>query len=369
MPFQVNAQCMLDSVYINALMIDPSGAQFSFDTNGDGEISSDDEFIEICNSSVGSTVDLSGWRLGDDDPPPFPDFTFPDGTFIGPGECLLVVHDLCPEADGLPNAPNSCGSIPGVIDMNSTQTGLLGNSGDVITLVNHDSSASCSVVYGNVNCSDVDPLDSPFYDPNACADWGDDIDGCALLASGDSCNYAPMTLPIELLYLKVEKINNNRVSLLWATASEVLNEKFDIEWRAENTNTFRKIGQVKAVGDSNFEYNYEFIHDNPDAGINYYRLKQIDLNGMFTYSPIRSILLELNDKINIYPTLVETGLRLSGINDNYLVSLIDLSGQTLFEKRRVTNNEFVDLKHLASGYYVFRIFDGTSVVNKIFIKE
>ena len=79
------SQCMLDSIVINSILSDPSGEEFRYDTNNDGLVNSDDEYIELCNTSVETTVDISGWQIGDDDPPPFSDYTLPDSIFLLPG--------------------------------------------------------------------------------------------------------------------------------------------------------------------------------------------------------------------------------------------------------------------------------------------
>ena len=89
--------CTVNGIFINSLLIDPTGSENNYDTNGDGSVDSNDEFIEICNSSS-EEVDLSGWILGDNDPPPYPDYTFPNETFLAAGDCLVLVAKLCPMA-------------------------------------------------------------------------------------------------------------------------------------------------------------------------------------------------------------------------------------------------------------------------------
>jgi hypothetical protein len=67
-------------------------APHSVDWNGDGKLSSSDEWIEIFNDGS-SVVDLSGWQL-DDQAGGHSPYTFPQGTTISPGEYLVTYHSF-----------------------------------------------------------------------------------------------------------------------------------------------------------------------------------------------------------------------------------------------------------------------------------
>ena len=91
-------------------------------------------------------------------------------------------------------------------------------------------------------------------------------------------------LPVKLLNFKVE-VKDEVAALQWSTASEIDNEKFIIE-RSNDGNTFTKIGEVQGNGNSEQIIIYGFIDDSPIYQNTYYRLKQIDYDGAFEYSPI-----------------------------------------------------------------------------------
>jgi hypothetical protein len=94
------------------------------------------------------------------------------------------------------------------------------------------------------------------------------------------------TLPVTYTSIQARSLENN-IELAWGTSSEVGAEKFEIE-RSNNALEFYKIGQVTAQGESRSKLNYSFIDNSPIEGINYYRLKQIDLDGKYEYSKIVS---------------------------------------------------------------------------------
>ena len=90
-------------------------------------------------------------------------------------------------------------------------------------------------------------------------------------------------LPIELLSFNAIPINNS-VLLKWVTASETNNDYFTIE-RSANGMDFSPAGTIAGAGNSNSLKEYSFNDESPVAAT-YYRLKQTDFNGAFTYSNI-----------------------------------------------------------------------------------
>lgn len=94
-------------------------------------------------------------------------------------------------------------------------------------------------------------------------------------------------LPIELIYFKLEK-EARGVSIEWATATEKNNAYFLIE-RSKDAVNFEVIVKIDGSGDSRGLLNYNFIDQDVQEGIHYYRLKQVDLNGRYSYSKLNSI--------------------------------------------------------------------------------
>ena len=79
--------------------------------------------------------------------------------------------------------------------------------------------------------------------------------------------------------------------LEWATDWELNNDYFEVQ-RSSDRTLFSSIGEVKGVGNSQTKQEYSFIDDYPLTSINYYRLKQIDFDGGYEYSPIIEIAIE-----------------------------------------------------------------------------
>lgn len=96
-------------------------------------------------------------------------------------------------------------------------------------------------------------------------------------------------LPIELLSLQAYAVPGG-VNVDWSTASEVDNDRFEVE-RSRDGADFAHIGTVPGAGNSVQPLHYTFFDPGPDHGMNYYRLRQVDQHGDHVYSPVRAVLL------------------------------------------------------------------------------
>jgi Peptidase family M28/Secretion system C-terminal sorting domain len=97
-------------------------------------------------------------------------------------------------------------------------------------------------------------------------------------------------VPVELLAFTAS-VNNSNVQLLWSTASELNNMGFEIERSVNEPNNFITVGFVEGKGSST-EINYYSFTDQPQvSGVNqlYYRLKQVDFDGTFSYSDVVNV--------------------------------------------------------------------------------
>lgn len=102
-------------------------------------------------------------------------------------------------------------------------------------------------------------------------------------------------LPIELMSFSA-KCNDNKVNLNWVTASETNNDYFTIE-RSKNAQNWEYVNNVIGAGNSNKPTNYSIDDDQPIEGSSFYRLKQTDYDGEFTYSEITPVACESSENL------------------------------------------------------------------------
>ena len=112
-------------------------------------------------------------------------------------------------------------------------------------------------------------------------------------------NTSGSLLPVELTRFEVESAGN-AVQLYWETATEINNSGFEIE-RSNNAKDWEPISFVEGQGNRTETTNYSFEDNSPHAGWNYYRLKQIDFDGHFEYSDVRSIAFSSSGNFRVYP--------------------------------------------------------------------
>ncbi|MDB5200092.1 MAG: hypothetical protein JWO92_2055 [Chitinophagaceae bacterium] len=165
--------------------------------------------------------------------------------------------------------------------------------------------------------------------------------------------------PIRLLSFNGVK-EVNKVQLNWQTSSEQDSKYFDVEF-SENSNQWNLIGTVKAAGASTTQRDYVLIHNSPVNGVNYYRLKQVDINGNFSYSKIVAISFTIKGvNINaVYPNPFVNQLKIdisSDRTDNVRIQLSDNLGRVLKVQntsiQKGVNNVWLDnLSGLAPGIY------------------
>ena len=108
-------------------------------------------------------------------------------------------------------------------------------------------------------------------------------------------------LPVEGLAFSANVTSEQTVELSWSTLREENNRLFEVERSADGV-TFTKIGERTGQVDDPDGADYEFTDLNPGSGVVFYRLKQLDLNGSFTYSDILSVNLDLSGlEVSLFP--------------------------------------------------------------------
>ncbi len=108
------------------------------------------------------------------------------------------------------------------------------------------------------------------------------------------------SLPVEYHSFTGFARNTSNV-LTWVTSTEVDNDFFSIEKR-DDKGAWETIGKVNSErGNSNTILSYQWTDRNITLPTSYYRLKQTDLNGSFSYSKTISVVNRLKDEISIYP--------------------------------------------------------------------
>lgn len=166
-------------------------------------------------------------------------------------------------------------------------------------------------------------------------------------------------VPIRLVTFNGVK-DDTKVQLKWQTSSEQNSKHFDVEF-SENGSQWSKIGTVQAAGNSTVQRNYALPHNSPVDGTNYYRLKQVDATGNYSYSNIVAINFTIKGvKItSVFPNPFISQLKIkvsSDRNEVIRIQLNDNAGRILRVQnasiqKGVSDHSIDNLAGLAPGIY------------------
>ena len=135
-------------------------------------------------------------------------------------------------------------------------------------------------------------------------------------------------LPVTLLDFTA-KPEGDRVQLAWATTMERNADRFVVE-RSRDLGEYVTVGEVAAKGTTDERQYYGLTDLNPQPGINYYRLKQIDFDGtVHDYKPISAIIRANEPVVTVQPNPANANrihLRLWNA-DNATIRLLTLPGK------------------------------------------
>jgi hypothetical protein len=189
-------------------------------------------------------------------------------------------------------------------------------------------------------------------------------------------------LPVELTSFTATS-NNNNVNLKWSSATELRNSGFYIERKfVSNTSSWEKIGFVKGAGNSNTVTNYLFTDNNSFVSGKYqYRLKQVDINGSYSYSGIVEINISLPKEYSLsqnYPnpfnpsTVIEYSVPKSGNVEIKVFNTIGEEVTLIMNEYKEAGNYSVNFNAaaLSSGIYFYQLKSGnfSSIKKMILIK-
>jgi hypothetical protein len=177
-------------------------------------------------------------------------------------------------------------------------------------------------------------------------------------------------LPIELITFN-GTLTSEGNRLNWITSSETNNDHFEIE-RSKNGEDFIYLGSIDGQGSSSSNTEYNYLDVKPETDINYYRLKQVDFNGSYTYTNIIAIDNSFVEDgfVIAYPNpTIESVISLS-ISDNIRnVTVYNMLGEAVYYSDLVSGRK-ISLDVVAKGMYVIKgITNSNTTITSRFTKN
>jgi hypothetical protein len=168
-------------------------------------------------------------------------------------------------------------------------------------------------------------------------------------------------LPIELTYFEAIA-QETSVLLTWETIWERGNDYFEVQKSIDGKNFF-SIGKVNGKGTSIQRNNYQLIDREPYKGLNYYRLRQVDLDGKVNYSKIIPLYFEGDGVFfEVFPNPaqnIDVRILISAqVGEVLNIKVIDALGRKIFNENFTYQGNVIDLKtqdSVAKGIYFILI--------------
>jgi len=305
--------------------------------------------VQICAS--GDVADLSIYGIGSANNGGGTDgqeFTFPAET-ISNGDCFWVGSSTTGWSAFFGFTPCYTTNTVNINGDDAIELFCSGALEDLLGDQNVDGTGQC---WDHLDGWAVNNSGGPNFGAFDCNDWtfsganaldGETSNSTAASPYPSPAQTCPAVLPVTLTSFSARS-KNHSIELSWITLSEINNNYFEV-LRSNDGNNFQSIGKVNGNRNSNKEIKYEFNDNRPTAGLNYYKLKQVDLDGRFEFSYIIKIENKSN-KVKIYPT---------NIVNNINIEIEDVESTTL----TIVNNMGA----------IYKVVSLTSTINSIDILE
>jgi len=227
------------------------------------------------------------------------------------------------------------------------------------TIVNGPIGAGQTVSFADTFVSTTQPP-SPSRPLFSVIDTADGNCLCAGFAPSPFLN----ALPVDWLSISAENDDNQIGLIKWSTAAEYNTLMFEV-YRSIDGVTFQKVGEEKAKGTTQTISRYMFPDDiaNLGNGKVYYKLKQIDNNGDYSWSQVVDLTKEnKSSPITVVPNPANGQIKLS-LNSvqsgSYVAEVLDVTGKLVYSWNviitELSNSVNLDVTVLPVGVYTLRV--------------
>ena len=208
----------------------------------------------------------------------------------------------------------------------------------------------------------VDYTNSAHFPTNTSESVGG-LDLLAVIGIGFETNI----LSVEMSsFTATEK--NGKSDLQWSTLTEINNRGFAVE-RSADGRDWKEIGFVPSnspKGNSSEILQYDYVDNSPITGINYYRLRQLDMDNQEKISQVRILSIGGdNTKVAVFPNPVSDNIYVHGIKPGANLQLIDARGTTIYGALARTQDLAIPANELIPGVYFLQITDNSVAIKTL----
>ncbi len=177
------------------------------------------------------------------------------------------------------------------------------------------------------------------------------------------------TLPVSLTSFNAALLNNQS-NLTWATSSESNNKGFEIH-RSTDGENFQSVAFVASKadgGNSTTTLNYTYSDKTAKAGLNYYKLVQVDLDGKTeVFKDVKAVNLGVtNNSIVVYPNPATDQVTIDLAEyKGVKIEIFDTNGKKLLTEKAKSSQQTISISKLAPAVYVLRVIKDGQIVQSL----
>jgi hypothetical protein len=196
----------------------------------------------------------------------------------------------------------------------------------------------------------------------------------SLVMAMENMNHSSDPLTATMGEFNATKRVDGAAQLRWTSLTEKDNLVYFIEHSTDGSN-YTTVGEVAGRGDSKTGFTYDFLHDEMERGVNYYRIRMVALGGKQAYSETRKLMV--NHKLHVLhvfpnPAIGTANLILDAKDgENIIVSVTDVTGHELKKQQLVVKEHTarLDLNDFSRGMYsiVISLNSGEQVRGKLLV--
>jgi hypothetical protein len=189
---------------------------------------------------------------------------------------------------------------------------------------------------------------------------------------GGQLTVIPAVLPLKLLSFTATKqaAKTNTALLSWTVAEQVNTSTFVVERSTDGIN-YTDIGRISAAGNQAEKQTYSYTDATAHDGVNYYRLKMMDIDGKFTNSPVKSVSFDqATANISVVPNITAGKFYVKGLAKQAVIQIADMSGKTLARYNSINQSTMLDISSLSAGVYIVEVIqDGKFIGSYKVVKQ
>jgi len=168
-------------------------------------------------------------------------------------------------------------------------------------------------------------------------------------------NFSKISLPLDLLSIDAKADHSGNL-LEWTTSNEIGVEGFYIEKSNADEASFEQIDFVPATGSTSNSRSYDFMDYAATSGTTYYRLKMMDLDGRYEYSPVVQVENnKLKTTIKAWPNPTTDVINIQSPTELISVELYDFMGRKLLSGTSQNNRGLLDVRNFYPGAYLLKV--------------